>query len=45
MPKVTVKALTEMVYWVPGVRSDSTVMVVLSVVLTKTFSSEDDSRS
>ena len=44
-PKATVKALTEMEYWVPGVRSDSTIVVVLSVVFTKTSPSEDNSCS
>ena len=29
------KALTEKVYWVPGVRSDSTIVVVLSAVVTE----------
>ena len=44
-PKATVKALTEKLYWVPGVRLDSTVVVVLSVVLTKMSPPEDDCSS
>ena len=44
-PKATVKALTEKVYWAPGVRSDSTAIVVLSVVFTKTSPSANDNLS
>ena len=44
-PKATVKALTEKLYWVPGVRLDSTVVVALSVVLTKAPPPEGDSCS
>ena len=33
-PKATVKALTEKLYWVPGDRLDSTIVVELSVVFT-----------
>ena len=43
-PKATVKALTEKVYWVPGVRSDSTAVVVLPVVFTKKFTPKDGHR-
>ena len=41
-PKATVKALTEKLYWVPGIRLDSTVMVVLSIVLMLKTLPEDD---
>ena len=44
-PKSTVKALTEKVYCVPGVRSDNTVVVVLSVVFKKKSPLEDDNFS
>ena len=44
-PKTIVKALTEKLYWVPGVRSDSTAMVVLSVVFMKISSSADENWS
>ena len=41
-PKATVKALTEKLYWVPGTRSDSTIVVVLPVVFTTMSPAEDD---
>ena len=40
-PKATVKALTEKLYWVPGIRSDSTIVVV--VVFTKKLTPDDNS--
>ena len=39
------KALTEKLYWVPGVKSDSTVVVLPVAVLTKTSPLEDNSCS
>ena len=42
-PKATVKALTEKVYWVPGVRLDST--TIMLVVFKKRSDPEDDSCS
>ena len=36
------KALTEKLYWVPGTRLDSTIIVVLSVVFTSSFPLGDD---
>ena len=36
------KALTEKLYWVPGDRLDSTIVVELSVVFTKMSPAEDD---
>ena len=41
-PKATVKALTEKLYWVPGTRLDSTIVVALPVMFKLMSPAEDD---